>query len=174
MDNPSLNLKMEWSTDHSKADIYVDLLFECLSSDFSYISHSEIQEGRALSQIDWNPDLKRILYRSIVNHLSQVDDDGGQGEIAIVLKESEVVGLLQVSYGKSPNGTYAVLEDLVVRAGFRDQGIGDAFLQWLKTDLRKKNVVHIFLESGNQNNRAHKFFERLGYKTLSKVMVLTL
>jgi hypothetical protein len=159
----------KWSTDLSLADSLSKFMRDCLIECPEYISHSEIQEGRAISPTEWSPNLEGILRVSIINHLSGRNDDNGLGLLAIALKGSKTVGLSQISIEESPTFKYAVLEDIVIGSDFRNNKIGYDFLIWLHSSLKIKNINHIFLESGVNNSGAHRFFKRNDYKLVSNV-----
>jgi ribosomal protein S18 acetylase RimI-like enzyme len=160
----------EWSTDIGMADTLARFMYESLIGCPEYISHSEIQEGRAVSPTTWSPDLEKILRASIENYLCGRNDDGGEGALAIATTGAKLVGLLQVSLENAPDHTYAVLEDLAIAPDCRNQRFGYRFLTWLHAGLRDRGVKYVFLESGLANAGAHHFFARNGYSVISKVM----
>jgi len=161
----------EWSTDTRMADTLARFMYASLIGCPEYISYSEIQEGRAVSPTTWSPDLEKILRASIENHLRGRNDGDGVGALAIAKSGTDLVGLLQISYEEAPNHTYVVLEDLVVAPKFRNYRIGERFLKWIEDCLRNKGVKEVFLESGVGNAKAHRFFERCRFETVSKVMM---
>lgn len=165
------SILFSWCADTSKTDELTEFFYQNLLSDTDYISHSEIQEGRALSANEWSPKLKSILNKSVLNHLAGQNDDGSRGALAFAQLHGKIVGILQISYCESPHMQYAVLEDLIVCRSTRSKGFGSMFVRWLYEQLKKQCIEFIFLESGIRNARAHAFFKAVDYTVVSQVMV---
>ena len=56
------------------------------------------------------------------------------------------------------------LEDLFVEPGMRGRGIGTEVLHTLPKALAKAGMKAIHLEVGNENPRARKLYEKLGFR----------
>jgi GNAT superfamily N-acetyltransferase len=129
----------------------------------SYISHSEVWIGRALSADQWSPNLQRIILQEI-RKLPQGT------RVAVHAQGSELLGLAMVRrFGK-----VAVLEDLVMQRTQRRSGHGSTFLAWIKQDLALKGCTSLYLESGLKNHGAHRFFKRNAFRPVSVQMACSL
>ncbi len=102
------------------------------------------------------PELQRRLQAVLgeANHRVWVFDDGG-----------EAVGLLHAFFrpalDKPPE---VVVQALVIEASRRSQGVGEALMQVAETWAREKGCTSVALYSGMDRDRAHRFYERLGYE----------
>ena len=137
MKNNPLNLQIEWISDTTLAPYLSQFFYDCLYPYPEYISHSELQEGRALSPNQWSPNLLVTLKKSVINHLNNHSDTNGKGALATAKIGGEVVALMQISYGESPHCKFVIIEDLVVKPILRNTGIGNKFLNWLHDENKK-------------------------------------
>ena len=85
--------------------------------------------------------------------------------------DMSLVGLMVVSFRHGSN-PHVVLEDIVVEKGRRSEGVGEAIFQWVDEQARSLGLLSWYLETGTTNSRAHKFFERLGFKPRAVIMEL--
>ena len=85
--------------------------------------------------------------------------------------EDQLVGLVSVRASWTAavpmlvRRTYAVVDILVVKKGFRRQGIGTALMKRAQSWARQKGLESIELTVWEFNTGAARFYERLGYKT---------
>jgi GNAT superfamily N-acetyltransferase len=102
------------------------------------------------------PELARRLTAVLAqaDHNVWVYDDGG-----------EVVGLLHAFYrpalDKPPE---VIVQALVTEASQRSKGVGEALMQVAEDWARKKGCASVALYSRVDRERAHRFYERLGYE----------
>jgi ribosomal protein S18 acetylase RimI-like enzyme len=66
------------------------------------------------------------------------------------------------------------LEDLAVTPDLRSRGVGAELESFVRAEAVRRGCSWVFLESGKDNTRAHKFFERAGYHEVSHVFALRL
>ncbi|MGL4290072.1 MAG: GNAT family N-acetyltransferase [Phreatobacter sp.] len=161
-------LAIAWCGDPGMADAITG--FFVAHVDAAYISHQELQEGRALAPGTWNPDLAGIIAEEVKAILA---GDGRDRAIALAHSGEALVGLALMSFrpvDKAP-GTYAVVDDLIVSPEARGLGVGRLLLDWLVIEARKRGAIRLFLESGIHNISAHGFFEKQGFAKLSTVMM---
>ena len=59
-------------------------------------------------------------------------------------------------------GRFLYLDDLVILASRRSQGIGSRFLAWLKDYAINEGCQQLHLDSGMQRKDAHRFYQREG------------
>ncbi len=141
----------------------------------SYISHSELQGRRAVRPGEWAKDIKAVLRGEIAERLREPmdtfpPDDFWQG--VIEAREGDaVIGIAFVTVSRKAVVPFGVVEDIVVPAQLRDQGRGEAMMRWIIESLARSGIKRVFLESGITNHSAHHLFERLGFETVSIVMM---
>ena len=138
-----------------------------------YISHAELQGGRALSPSAWRPDLRDVLRAEMAPRLGGAHWPDGK-PIAVAEREGALVALAYVAFAGSASVPFAIVEDLIVAPATRGRGVGHAMLDWIAAEARAHGIRRLFLESGIANKRAHDFFEREGFRPTSVVMMKSL
>ncbi|MCX7823665.1 MAG: GNAT family N-acetyltransferase [Syntrophobacterales bacterium] len=58
----------------------------------------------------------------------------------------------------------AILENIVVEEAFRGKGIGTVMVHYAMNVAKEKGCYKIMFSSNRNRHRAHKFYERLGFK----------
>ena len=129
-----------------------------------YISHAELQGGRALSPTEWRPDLVEILR-------AEIDARLARGTIAVAEEEGALLALAFITFADEAPAPFAIVEDLIVAPETRGRGVGKTMLDWIAAEARARGIRRLFLESGVKNERAHAFFEREGFRPTSIVMM---
>jgi ribosomal protein S18 acetylase RimI-like enzyme len=167
--------RIAWCGNPLRARELADFFAANVGSAPEYISHSELQGWRALSPEAWRPGLPEILLHEIEPRLLATEQ-GRPGDISQPIAVAEAGGqLVAVSLvtfaGSAPVVPFAIVEDLVVDRSRRSRGIGKAVVDWVAVEARARNIHRIFLESSHSNERAHRFFEREGFRTCSIVMM---
>jgi N-acetylglutamate synthase-like GNAT family acetyltransferase len=136
--------------------------------DPSYISHGELQQGRALSPDAWSPDIERLVSQEYERVIKGTGKDAQ--EYIILAKE----GNLLVGYAfveAHVEDGFGVIPDMITRRDKRGSGIGGKLLDWVDNDLKARGIKRVFLESGLANEKAHEFFEKHQYRVVSKVFM---
>jgi len=129
-----------------------------------YISHAELQGGRALSPTEWRPNLVEILRAEVEARLAR-------GTLAVAEEGTALLALAFVTLADEALVPFAVVEDLIVAPETRGRGVGKMMLDWIAAEARARGIRRLFLESGISNERAHAFFEREGFRQTSVVMM---
>ena len=62
----------------------------------------------------------------------------------------------------APSG---IVEDVVVREGWRGKGIGAAMMRFAMALCREKNCYKMVLSSNRRRDDAHRFYRSLGFET---------
>ncbi|MEF2070788.1 GNAT family N-acetyltransferase [Consotaella aegiceratis] len=140
--------------------------------DANYISHSEVQWGLALDPDRWSPDLLRIMASELSarSRASLEPDSPKDSHRTIVARlDGTIVAIANLSFLCARPKPYCVIDDIVVERSRRRDGIGATLFSWIENYCRDIGVPRIFFESGIHNEAAHRFFERHGYKTISKM-----
>ena len=159
-----------WCSTSSQADRLASFFAANVTPEF--ISHAELQTGRALSTTEWSPGLKDILKREIEQRLSETES---LKKVAAVHQDNDLVGIAYVSFNFDVPVPFAILEDVVVRGDKRGSGIGRTFLNWILERAKEAGARRVFLESGKENHAAHHFFEQGDvFRPISVVMMAEL
>lgn len=136
----------------------------------NYISHGEVIDGRANSMNEWKGEIKEIMRDEFTEAMgNSFDLPDTFSKLAIALQDKNIIALALIEF--HPKTKVIILSDIVVNAQLRGQKIGELMFSWIETEAKTWGVKYIFLESGNSNHSAHRFFERVGFHTSSVVMV---
>jgi len=92
------------------------------------------------------------------------------------LEASDRVVLIALARGRFPIGhalvdLHGIVSHLLVLAGFRDQGLGTAFIEEAERLIKEAGVGHAALEVEKANEAAIRLYERLGYRTIGETSV---
>jgi GNAT superfamily N-acetyltransferase len=136
----------------------------------SYISHSELQFGRAITLDAWAKDLQERV-RHLAEWAVAAPPDAIDGmRLATLTNSGRLEGFAFVRFVSGPT-PYATLEDLLIVPDGRSRRRGARFVAWIVEECRTRGMQRLFLESGVLNQRAHDFFERQGFRQTSIVMM---
>jgi GNAT superfamily N-acetyltransferase len=89
----------------------------------------------------------------------------------------EVVGTFQLTFIRqlSYGGCLvAQVESVHVHSHARSRGVGQAMLEWAIAEARRRGALRIQLTSNLRRSRAHRFYERLGFRATHQGMKLYL
>lgn len=116
------------------------------------------------------------LPESYIHAFEQIRNDPNQF-LAVAEFDGQIVGTLQLSY--IPYMTYggslvAQLEAVHVSKDFRDKKIGTTMMNWAIEQAKQKGCHRMQLTSNKLRINAHRFYERLGFKTSHEGMKLFL
>jgi len=161
------DLQLRWANNHDNAAEFARFFVENAPSE--YISHSEIQDGRAEINLTWSDKLETILTHQFLGGCRR-EGNGKLAETRLAVARLEGIDVAAIAYVGLERGApvpYAILYDLLVRSDLRNVNIGSDLLAWLEKQLHEEKVVVLFLESGINNERAHTFFDRRGFSPVS-------
>jgi len=89
-------------------------------------------------------------------------------EVFVALKENKIVGCVALSFKESfvKVGKVARIEALIVKEGFKRQGIGRLLMEKAEEKARERECQVMELTSGlrRASQGAHNFYEALNYK----------
>jgi GNAT superfamily N-acetyltransferase len=138
----------------------------------TYISHTDIQWGRASGIGQWSPGLRENIEKLAIQ--AKGNECAGSARsgisLAIAMKNHTLVGIGFVTVRLDAACPYAILEDLLVSKSSHGKGIGSSMLNWVRDQCRAGGIRRMFLESNLDNKQAHALFHRLGFQSLSVVM----
>lgn len=89
------------------------------------------------------------------------------GCILVAEAGDEVVGMCsgQLTVSTAEGGAALLVEDVVVREGFRGQGIGRRLMAWIAEWGKVKGVTRFQLLADRSNRGALDFYRKLGWQT---------
>lgn len=127
-----------------------------------YISHGEIQTGLSEDGKSWVEDLGD---RYAIDFAELSDRD------LLVARDAdgEIVAILIVAFEQSQRRSFAVIEDMAVAPELRGSGVGKTLLEMAQTRIAVRDIDWVFLESGLNNEPAHRFFANAGFEMVSHV-----
>lgn len=162
--------RLEWCSAPSKAEDLASFMFG--NMDTSYISHSELQLGRAENIAKWASNLRDMLVTELAERLREGPD--GNTRVSVAQRDGAVVAISLVKFTRDVPIRHVVIEDLVVERSQRGKGIGQAMLEWILGQAKREGMQRAFLESGLSNSSAHSFFKRNNFHQVSIVMMADL
>lgn len=166
----SASITFRWCRDPSIVNQAADLFVRNIGPE--YISHSEMQVGRAIHSNRWADDLLDIIRREMREATEHLRNTGhAQRKLALALQDEDLVACAFVDFFGDPTSPYATLDDLVVADTNQCLGVGTQFFRWIENECRSQKIQQLFLVSGQGNSRAHRFFQRQGFEPISIVMM---
>lgn len=159
------SLVIRWGHDVTLAGELASLFSR--NTSVQYISHGELMEGRAIAPNAWAPDLEERLTVEFGKALSHAPMESSN--IVTAYYQNQLVGFILLEYETSPAGKYALLSDIVVEKNKRNLNIGEHMIEWTSAALKENHIQSLFAESNIANTIAHRFLEKNGFVTISKV-----
>ena len=95
------------------------------------------------------------------------------GRIWLIVRDHANVGYVVVTYGYSVElgGVYLDVDELLISAGHRRQGIGRTALAFAETYAKEHRIDFIVLEVSNSNDEARSFYRSLGFSETNELMM---
>jgi GNAT superfamily N-acetyltransferase len=102
---------------------------------------------------------------SVENALRLLTDDAPLGFVWLIEEGAVIVAVATVCFMVSTNigAIVARVPDLVVAEKARDRGVGAFAIASLATELRARGLGRLDLGVHDNNSRARRFYERLGF-----------
>ena len=140
-----------------------------------YISHSELMGPRARGPRQWSPDIVAVLEKDFrarcgADHGPPPPGEATKHAIA-ARKGGKLAGVAMLTFSAEAAAPFGIVEDIVVDNRARAQKLGSEMMSWIMAAFRAAGLKRAFLESGEGNHHAHRFFERWGFHTVSVVMM---
>jgi ribosomal protein S18 acetylase RimI-like enzyme len=76
----------------------------------------------------------------------------------------KIVGALALTVYRVPTGIRSIIEDVIVDASARGQGVGDALMKYAINLAREKGAQNISLTSNPMREAANRLYLRVGFK----------
>lgn len=95
------------------------------------------------------------------------------GAALLIRVEEEAVGYIVLTRGWSieHGGPVALVDELFVASGFRNQGVGSRVLRLLRQHARRMGIRRLFLEVESYNPRAKALYARTGYRDTKRTLM---
>ncbi len=137
-----------------------------------YISHTDIQWGRAASFDAWRDDFCMQIKMQLIKSCRARQNDKQSDAIwtALLYRDDILAGLSLVTLNKAARVPYIIIEDLIIAEEQRDNNLGTGFIRWIMSECRSIGFRRVFIESSMKNTRAHNFFSHAGFTEVSLVM----
>ena len=106
----------------------------------------------------------------------QIDRDPNH-ELIVAEREGEVIGTLHLMFLPSVSfqgGLRAQIESVRVDKRFQNRGIGSQMMKWAIERARQRGAQMVQLTTHKSRLDAHRFYERLGFKSSHLGMKLSL
>ena len=163
-------MRIAFATPGSDLEGLTDLF--CGSLNPQYISHSELQGPRAASPSEWSSNIREIIRSEIADRLRSgtIPKTGDWSGVVEALEGDRLIGIALVSVQRGVR-TFGTIEDVVVSPAERGRGCGSTLIEWILDQFSQAEIARAFLESGIQNESSHKLFHKLGFSTVSIVMM---
>jgi GNAT superfamily N-acetyltransferase len=97
--------------------------------------------------------------------------------LVVAEREGAVIGafhLTIIQYVAYRGGRVAQIENVIVDPDARGLGVGAAMMVWAIEEARRQKCFRVQLTSNKARVRAHRFYERLGFKATHEGMKLAL
>jgi ribosomal protein S18 acetylase RimI-like enzyme len=82
----------------------------------------------------------------------------------VATHDGAIVGSLTLALYRIPTGVKAWIEDVVVDADARGQGVGDALNRAAIDAARQRGAKHVSLTSRPSREAANRLYQRLGFE----------
>lgn len=81
-----------------------------------------------------------------------------------LLKDNEIAGMLTVGIYRSPTGSKAWIEDVVIDNAFRGQGLSKPFLEYAIEFVKQQGIPLLMLTSNPKRIAANNLYQSLGFE----------
>ncbi|NVO09103.1 MAG: GNAT family N-acetyltransferase [Bacteroidales bacterium] len=168
--DPSLNFdSVTFSWCNSIKEIKEIAAFFTKHKNVEYISHGEVQDGRASNFSTWHSDFRKLIFTDFKKALKKNSDFEESYLLAQARFKDELIGFCFIMIKKKLECSYIELQDFIIDPNFQRKGIGSALIKWIEKSMRLEGIKKIFLESGIDNHDAHSFFTQRGFHVCSKM-----
>ncbi|MCI6493388.1 MAG: GNAT family N-acetyltransferase [Bacteroidales bacterium] len=156
-------------------NILCDIFLSHINTHKEYISHGEIQMGVGEGEFLDGVFMTRPAPDARENWLKYIHGNITENDRAAVYKAvvgEDIAGFCVAEIMEDGAEPFGMVCDVLVRESFRTCGIGTALLDAAISWLRSKGIKDIYLESGQNNHRAHEYFMRRGFRKVSEIYKL--
>ena len=140
-----------------------EIFSECFNP--QYVSHTEIQEGRATAEGFPLVGAADLLAAEVLRTIT----DPGRGIMLVAELGTRIVGFAFSGIETKMGGRYGVCYDLCVLPEARRKGVGRSLITATVSLMETKGVNAVFAESNISNSPAHGLLESLEFRPVSTV-----
>lgn len=144
----------------------VNLFCNNIERNKEYISHGEIQMALAIDDFNLSSDFREIWRKYLIDHVTK------KSNIVVFEEDNKILGFVISEVSSDLDHSFGVICDILVQKDIRGKGVGTILINDVLEFFKENNIDQIFIESGLENHSAHDFFEKFGFKCVSKVFVL--
>jgi len=159
------HITIQWVTEQEMAPALAKLFVS--NAGKMYISHGEIQEGRAITTTDWSPNLESMLTKEF--SAASLNPPLHDANLIGAFQHDLLIGFILIEFTTSSAGVYATMSDIIVDKNYRNMHIGEKLITWATEQLKLKGIHDLYAESNISNEVAHSFLKKMGFRTISKV-----
>jgi len=97
------------------------------------------------------------------------------GRLWLIQIDEKIVGYVVLTFGFSfeYKGRDAFIDELYLKANYRNQGFGKTTLEFLNRKAKEIGINAIHLEVEKHNEKGNKLYESQGFKTTNRRMLMT-
>jgi GNAT superfamily N-acetyltransferase len=117
-----------------------------------------------------------VVTNALLSALAEIEADPNN-QVYVAVLGSAVVGTFQLTFIRqlSHGGSLVVrVGSVFVRASERSRGVGQSMMGFARAEAERRNAQQLQLTSKLRRERAHRFYERLGFGMTHKGMTLYL
>lgn len=110
--------------------------------------------------------LHSIPTQNFSNTFEYILNDKTYSEIFMIKEYTQNIGYLLIAktYSQEAGGMVLLIEELYIQSDYRNKGIGKKIFEFL--DIRYKEYKRFRLELTENNERAKKLYEKIGFEQL--------
>ena len=140
-------MKINFLVDISKVDTLVEIFTNNVG--IEYITHIEIEEGRAVSLDKWAHDIKDVLREELIESCKEL-------RVIAISIEDEISGFALLKFDEDS----IIVEDIVVY----QKGLGKELMNWIEDYAKRMGFNKLIGHVGCTNEVAKSFMNRLGFQ----------
>ncbi|MBW8330955.1 MAG: GNAT family N-acetyltransferase [Prolixibacteraceae bacterium] len=133
----------------------------CLASKDDLVDLTRLLNELFTQDIEFEPDFEKQEI-GLVKILSNPEI----GEILVFKIDNKIVGMVSLLYSISTalGGKVAILEDMIIDKGYRNEGFGKELLNEAINFAKGRNCLRLTLLTDFNNDTAINFYQRAGFK----------
>ena len=114
----------------------------------------------------------KSYYETQARGLKCVIENETVGDILVARSDGEVIGMINLLYTISTamGARVGILEDMVISAQHRGMGVGSTLIKYALDYAEKNGCKRMTLLTDDDNNGAHKFYQKHGFTRSSMVV----
>lgn len=117
-----------------------------------------------------------VLEARYTRAFAEIGSDPNNG-VYVAELDGAVVGTFQLTFIRQLSYAgclVAQIESVIVHSEARSRGVGDGMMRWAIREARSRGCLRVQLTSNLRRERAHRFYERLGFVASHRGMKLYL